>query len=400
MSSFQVIVTGENWAEQLQPFHRFENTGDDDEHVKTLDVTLDIIKEYREETAERVRCPDGSYKEEHDEFFWRIPTNDERGVILDHIPNLDQVTVGGGICKGIRFCVRCWDEGEDSTVRICDLPEGFEKVVVPHTEAMTLLEYAKREMEIPVVPYGQSANPYEEDHAYGWIEVDEDGLVSKIVERTNPNAKWAQWCIGGRYSDQLIVPEDCTTCKRSDEGPLGSLARMLPQVGILEYEARKDRADSALIKDVKIDAMRERRRVRAHQIYDEWADIVETAGRATGWIEVLLDHDHDRKAAQEVYNKQPLVAAYNAHHRFSDMLECPIDLIGFDRDRYVDKVVDSVLVPWAFLHNGEWKERGVIDRSPGCPYNELDEELWFQRAHEFIESLDPETRITIIDCRI
>lgn len=46
MSHFSVLVIGENVEAQLAPFHEFECTGVDDQHVQTVDVTEEARKEY------------------------------------------------------------------------------------------------------------------------------------------------------------------------------------------------------------------------------------------------------------------------------------------------------------------------------------------------------------------
>ena len=49
MSHFSVLVTGEDVAGQLQPYHEFESTGIDDEYVRNVDITKELEKEYLEE---------------------------------------------------------------------------------------------------------------------------------------------------------------------------------------------------------------------------------------------------------------------------------------------------------------------------------------------------------------
>jgi len=47
MSHFSVLVIGDDVAAQLQPFHEFECTGFDDEHVKEVSELIDIRKEIK-----------------------------------------------------------------------------------------------------------------------------------------------------------------------------------------------------------------------------------------------------------------------------------------------------------------------------------------------------------------
>ena len=67
MSHFTVLVVGENVKEQLAPFHEFECTGVNDEHVVSVDKLPEALEEYNEKTTEVVRFPDGREIGHHDD---------------------------------------------------------------------------------------------------------------------------------------------------------------------------------------------------------------------------------------------------------------------------------------------------------------------------------------------
>ena len=48
MSHFTVLVTGPNVEEQLQPYHEFECTGEDDQYVSDIDETEESLKDFEE----------------------------------------------------------------------------------------------------------------------------------------------------------------------------------------------------------------------------------------------------------------------------------------------------------------------------------------------------------------
>lgn len=43
------------------------------------------------------------------------------------------------------------------------------------------------------------------EHKYRYALLDASGHVTRVVDRTNPNAKWDWWNVGGRYRDTLIT---------------------------------------------------------------------------------------------------------------------------------------------------------------------------------------------------
>lgn len=68
------------------------------------------------------------------------------------------------------------------------------------------------------------------------------------------------------------------------------------------------------------------------------------------------------------------------------------------REEYA-KSFDKPVAPYAFLHDGEWVERGEMGWW-GISDDKFSAEEWDNKFGEFIQSLDPETEITIVDCHI
>jgi len=67
------------------------------------------------------------------------------------------------------------------------------------------------------------------------------------------------------------------------------------------------------------------------------------------------------------------------------------------REEYINKELS--VAPYAFLHDGEWVERGEMGWW-GISNDKFSAEEWDKKFEEFIKSLDPETEITIVDCHI
>ena len=68
------------------------------------------------------------------------------------------------------------------------------------------------------------------------------------------------------------------------------------------------------------------------------------------------------------------------------------------REEYINDTPKYVS-PFAVLHDEEWIEKGSMGWFGMSDDNYTDEE-WGKKFQEFIESLDPETEVTIVDCHI
>ena len=51
MSHLLVLVVGDDIERQLQPYHDFDCTGTNDEHVQCIDITAEILARIDAETA-------------------------------------------------------------------------------------------------------------------------------------------------------------------------------------------------------------------------------------------------------------------------------------------------------------------------------------------------------------
>jgi hypothetical protein len=170
MSHFAVLVvtkTGDkaDLAAALQPFHEFECTGIEDQYVVDVDKTDEALAKYAEATTVRLKGPDGTL---HDRFTpegeWK-PQFSRKGTL--------------GQREGY-------------------VPPGYESVEVPAKNFETAAEWIHGYYGWPIsgVHDGDGAK-------YGRIEVDGEGNVVRCVDRTNPNAHWDWWVIGGRFKGML-----------------------------------------------------------------------------------------------------------------------------------------------------------------------------------------------------
>lgn len=356
MSHFAILVIGENVEQQLQPYHEFECTGEDDEFVQDVDITEDARVEFNARTEKRLKAQDGSL---HD-FF------DDNGNWRPEFSKPDPDAPTFAPDRRVRF-----------------VPPGYEQVEIPAIEVRTFADFVSEWHGLGIVPFGQEPNK-EGDHKYGYILVDEAGNVIKAVDRTNPNKKWDWWTVGGRWSGFLKLKSGATG-ERGRPGLMGSCADDGP-----------GRADVARKGDIDFNGMRDAAGTKAAE---RWDKASAARGDATWqpWEHVRdVLHAGDIKAARDAYHAQP------AKEAVSKALDNPWD--GVDeylvpRDQYVQQARDAATVTYAFVKDGQWFGKGDMGWF-GVSSGEGDPNEWNRKFNEMLDELPDDTVITVIDCHI
>lgn len=293
MSHFTVLVVGDDLKAQLQPFHEFECTGEDDQYVVDVDITDKVRSEIEEE---------------------------------------------GGIAGAVEYYI------------------GEGKIVSDESEI-------------------DRSGP----HKYGYAVV-KDGQLVKAVDRTNPNAKWDWWLLGGRWTGYFQL-------KPGVRGKVGA-------PGVMTSPAKAGRADQCRWGDVDVEGMQEEARVEAEFLFASWQAIYEAHGRPKGWDEVREAHGTDYDAAREEYHAQSAVKAMRRDEALRWMN--PEDL-GYDREAYVRKCMRTAIVPFAILKDGVWYEKGKMGWW-ACVSDVKGD--WLEQAEKLLQEIAPDTLVSLVDCHI
>lgn len=227
--------------------------------------------------------------------------------------------------------------------------------------SMSFRQWAERRTGNPVVSErGVIVSDAPGGKRYGWIVVDATGEVIDIIKRTNPNAKWDWYQVGGCFSGQLIVN------------------------GIEVDEAR--------FSDLDIKAM------RAARISRRRAMVEEIFGKTT-----ILPHDRDTalsqlRAARE--RADELGVSCVSREQLQDWMAVNFgsicaELWRADRWRDLDDVTGCIsdwiedapyLSCQALVRNGQWLEAGDSD------------EHWRETVARILGELSPDEHICIVDC--
>lgn len=304
MSHFTVLVIGEDVEAQLQPFHEFECTGENDEYVQDLDITENARANFKNETGIGFR--------EFVDYYYGY--------------------------KAVKF-------GEE---------------------------------------------PDKEDvHKYGYVLLDESGEVSKVFERTNPNAKWDWYQVGGRWQGLLKLKEGRT----GEVGNLSPIAAFQGQT----YED-ETHCDSARIGDVDFAFMRKSVEDQAREEYSKAMEAIVSVNGSKTWKtwETAREEDGEIDQIRKDYLDQPEVKAIK---KAFDSVWINADRFQMEESQYVKEAGDGAFVTYAVLKDGVWYEKGEMGWW-GMASGEKEDSVWNEEFAKLIEGLSDDTLITVVDCHI
>lgn len=200
---------------------------------------------------------------------------------------------------------------------------------------------------------------YEE--ATRWYEPEDIGINGEVYSTRNPQGYWDWYQIGGRWAGQIIVKPGTTF-----DTPNFSW-------GWSEEEKEKImstlRTDSALLKDIDFDAMQ----------VDDIKNYTERYGLLKRWDDLTTEERFGRFwwATEEI----TFVKEWHS------------------LEEYLDEYMPHPLQAYAYIHNGIWNARGKMGWW-ACSDDKFTGSQWKKFFTEFIKTLDPETRITFVDCHV
>lgn len=386
-------MVGNDHEKQLQPFHEFECTGDNDQYVQEIDITEETRNEYNSSTVDRIKDKDGKLYMPWDDIFYRDPTPAEE----------KKVGLGSGFTKGLSYTSKDWGDGKGYRAKVNYMPDGMERVTLKRSEVESFRDYVQDYHSKNVIQINETPD-LQETHKYGYTVVDEKGEVVKIIDRTNPNAKWDWYQVGGRWAGTFKLKNGAT-------GEKGEQSWMQKAAG-KEYPDGK--ADQAYKGDIDFDGMRKEKEDEAAKEYDQ---LLRLLGEDTmpklkyTWKEVL---DGERFSNLEIDEKRAIYHAQSPLEQidrisrsektskedkeFLTWLEFP-KFNGKTREEFIKKAGQSAISTFAVILDGKWYERGEMGWW-ACVSNEKDQDEWDSEFEKLLNNVPDDTLLTIVDCHI
>jgi hypothetical protein len=396
MSHFTVLVVGNDVEKQLAPYHEFECTGEDNEYVQNIDETDEARKEYESQTELRYQDPEGNLHNPYQNQFYREFTEEER---KKHGPML-----GSGCGGGQSWTSKDWDDGQGYRTKMHFMPEGWTEVRVNTNTVESFAEFIEGWYGHETLKFDETPN-LGEKHKYGWTQLDENGEVVKVIDRTNPSAKWDWYQIGGRWSGFFKLKSNAESVLSSRLGTPSLLTTMDP-----DYKPpTADRADQCLKNDIDIEGMRDEAGRKAGEAYDKFLAATVGCPPHLSWDEVKRRNQKagtdsegepnvNYEAAREEYGDQPAVKALR-ESKDKDVHWYEPDDFLCTREEYVNDARQGALATFAVIKDGKWYQRGEMGWW-GVVTKEKDRNEWLTQFSNMIDSLPDDTLLTIVDCHI
>jgi hypothetical protein len=394
------MVIGPNPEEQLAPYHEFECTGRDDQYVQDVDETEKHRTAYATATTTKLVAPDGAMHCPYDDQFYHVPTADEVAVIGR--------IAGTGSNGKLSWNSKDWGDGLGYSTRVRHVPAGWEEREVNTRDVQSFVDYCVEDRGS-----GRALLPGEAPKGadkYGYVQLGSDGEVARVIDRTNPNAHWDWYALGGRWRGMLKL-----RVGHENEGRAAPLDKYDVMDGVSLVPGW---ADAALKRAIDFEGMMDAAGTKAASNWDLLTSLIGDFQLAHSWADILEDTtipDFDVKRA--VHQTQPaLLRAEAAAHRLmqrrhegSPALEAQQSLLSgfrFDpdhyqgtRDQFIERARAQAVCTFAVVKDGQWYERGQMGWW-GVVHDEKDRDAWQRQVRELLLGLSGDTLISIYDCHI
>jgi hypothetical protein len=324
MSHFLVLVIGNDYKDQLEPYKNQSNDPENNPYFIFKDMSNSEEEKQKYDT-EKVELIDylGKVYSKYDKKFYRIKSGTYEEELM--------------LPKG-------------ATIR-----QGFIKELYPTYEDY-LNEYC-----------GYDFNDTKQAYGY-WY---------------NPNAKWDWYQVGGRWTGYFKLKKNKYKVNQN--------------FSIKTSKTKSDWADSVLLGDIDIQGMIKDAKKTANQIYNIIEGLLK--GRQYPvWKDILAKYgEQNIDVARAEFYENEVVKDFNDAKFF--VLGDFYEEYGNSRQEYINKCVKKVMVPFAFVKDGNWYERGKMGWW-GIVNNVVEENEWNEKCHQLISELPHDTLITAVDCHI
>ena len=142
---------------------------------------------------------------------------------------------------------------------------------------------------------------------------------------------------------------------------------------------------------MKVDAAK-----TGNETYDKLEEVLK--GRPLpSWNAICQKHNLDYDAARAEYNSLKVLEDMRKAGFWPD--GDLIEQYGRSREEYIEKCKNAIAVPYAFVKDGKWYQKGEMGWF-GLSNDEMTQDEWNKQFWAMMNSLDPETVVTLVDCHI
>lgn len=391
MSHFAVVVvtkeypTKEVLSETLQPFHQFECTGIHDEFVVDVDETENALANYNSHRKSMVQLPSGELVSAYSDQFYRDPTPEESKEIGS--------LAGTGGNANMSWTSKDWGDDLGYRTKVHHIPADCVEVEKSCNEIMTFSEFLKYWYGMEDDHFVKEGDSTED--LYHYAVIDDAGNVLKFVNRTNPNYKWDWWQVGGRYTGRLSAAYDPEKDERNLEWKYNHSIGAEERVPKWPTQWVEFEGDIIQKSALNFEKLFEAKRGPISAKFVMLSEAIKHCPDFKLWDEID-ESDHGKK--REIYNSQEAIKALREVDFWLEDKEIALIRDG-KRDEYVKAVSSTHIVPFAFVHDGNWYEKGEMGWF-GISVGNKEQMNWHDQFMGMIDSLEPTDWLTVVDCHI
>lgn len=204
-------------------------------------------------------------------------------------------------------------------------------------------------------------------------------------------SKWDWYSVGGRWRGYFAL-----------KSPIPLLEKFTPIIGrsgVFDNLPEHD-ADVALRGQIDFATAREKAVAEAHERYDKFERVTEGITPPAPWSEFRALFGDDIDAARRAWRDNPWIKALRSNDldSFDDTHETWAVGQG-GRETVVANARNAVYVPYAYVRDGKWHERGTMGWF-GISRDEVPRDFWLEQVATMFDELSDDTLITALDCHI
>ena len=355
MSHFKVLVVTKNGTEDelekvLASFHEYDVAAEDTPYVQNVNVTEEALQKYETASCHAIRNPDGS-----------VDLRYVDGELNEKYTQFLHRDVGG--------------------TQELILPPDYKEIRVPAKDHESFKDWVIGWYQYSVISENEEPNVSDHKKAmYGWIRVKGDEVL-EVVQRTNPNAKWDWYVIGGLFTDSL----------RNKLGAFGDSF----QKSDIDFKACNQICKAERSKT--IDGL-----FTSNPTLNKNVDLLNKALKAHAESEVWYADNRD-----SLKDKKPLEIRAMLQEKFPDIKYIEnswwfVPFVDFNIHKDIYEWIEAapIVSAHAFLDvEGNWISQCDMGWF-GMSVDKMTDDEWYKRLSELVDNVEPDHWITVVDCHI
>lgn len=288
-----------------------------------------------------------------------------------------------------------FDENTETTPRkdyIEDWQEQYGRALKYYTDHPKDLTPGTDELDVAALLSDFNGTPVAEESL-----PDGTGVTYYKMTTYNPNSKWDWYQIGGRWHEYFPVKSEGVGDPRIVNGE-----RSLVMIDQDPLKVPKPAyADGGPVGLLDLEFKRIESADTAGNEWDEWHAFAADYPPARPWSYYLGMFEDDIDRARSEYGAQPLVHAFREESSHRWLFEDPINRFSGDREDYVQTARDGAVPGYALLDlEGHWVAPGEMGWFGMSSDDDDTRSAYRKRVNEYIDALDPDTLVVLVDAHI